>query len=117
MHSQLCVLRIEPGIVDLQGVIVTHQNAASRYCRFFPMPAGLAFVDGDRVFAEYWTHPADPIDEWRHKSEKCAEVLVPDLVDPNYILGAYVSNAGSSANLTQQAPGLQVAINAHLFFR
>ena len=27
-----------------------------------------------------------------HKSEKCAEVLVPDNVDPQYIIGTYVAN-------------------------
>ena len=29
----------------------------------------------------------------RHKSQKCAEALVPDRVDPCYIVGAYVANA------------------------
>jgi hypothetical protein len=116
MHQQLCVLRINPNVLDLPGVVVADQNAASSYCRFSAAPAGLAYVDHAKVFADYWTHPDDPIAEWRHKSMKCAEVLVPDFVDPKFITGAYVSDSGSSAVLAQQAPGLQVAINAHLFF-
>lgn len=116
-HQSLCVLRVETPILDVAQVVVTDQNAASRYCRFAVPPAGLAIIDRDQVFAEYWTHPGDQIAEWRHKSVKCAEVLVPDSLDPSYILGAYVSNAGSLEALVQQAPGLQVTINPHLFFR
>lgn len=117
VHKSLCVLRVNTSVLDLAGVIITDQNAASDYRRFMAAPAGLSSIDEGMVFAEYWTHPDDQIAEWRHKSVKCAEVLVPDSVDPTYILGAYVSNAGSSEALAQQAPSLQVTINAHLFFR
>ena len=116
-HQSLCVLRVETSILDVAQVVITDQNAASRYCRFAAAPAGLAIIDQDWVFAEYWTHPGDQLAEWRHKSVKCAEVLVPDSVDPSYIFGAYVSKAGSSEALAQQAPGLQMTINANLFFR
>ena len=111
------MLRVNTSVLDLAGVIITDQNAASDYRRFMAAPTGLSAIEEDMVFAEYWTHPEDQIAEWRHKSVKCAEVLVPDLVDPTYIFGAYVSNAGSSEALAQQAPDLQVAVNAHLFFR
>lgn len=117
VHQSLCVLRIKTSVLDLPGVVITDQNAASDHRRFSPSPDGLSLIDREMVFAEYWTHPADQIAEWRHKSIKCAEVLVPDSVDPTYISGAYVSNAGSAEALAQQAPGLQVTINAHLFFR
>lgn len=117
VHKSLCVLRIKTSVLDLPGVVITDQNAASDYRRFLPSPTGLSLIDRNMVFAEYWTHPGDYITEWRHKSVKCAEVLVPNLVDPTYIFGAYVSNAESSEALAQQAPGLQVTINAHLFFQ
>lgn len=117
LHKILCVFRINISVLDLPGVIITDQNAASDYRRFMAAPGGLTSIDQEMVFADYWTHPGDQIAEWRHKSVKCAEVLVPDSVDPTHIMGAYVSNAGSSEALTQQAPGLQVTIDAHLFFR
>ena len=44
-------------------------------------------IDKDVLFAEYWTHPQDPIIEMEHKSIKCAEVLVPDMIDASSILG------------------------------
>ncbi len=89
-HATLSVLRIGTAVLDLAGVVITDQNAASDYVRFVPSPDGLSIVDRDLTFAEYWTHE-DQIEFWRHKSIKCAEVLVPDCVTPRYILGAYVS--------------------------
>lgn len=117
MHHGLCVLSIKPLVIDTAGAVITDQNAASPYVRFTLSPLGLALLNEDWVFAEDWRHPGDSRAYYQHRSIKCAEVLVPDLVDPNHILGAYVSNAGSAASLSQQAPGLRVAINARLFFQ
>lgn len=116
-HLALCVLRISTGILDFPGVIIADQNASSNYVRFGASPTALTLIDRDKVFAEYWTHPGDQIEEWRHKSAKCAEVLVPDRVLPQYIVGAYVSCKTSEQTLIEAAPSLPVTVNAHLFFQ
>lgn len=113
-HQELCVLRVSPAVLDLPGVVVTDQNAASDHVRW---GRTLAIVDRDMVFAEYWTHPDDPIAEWRHKSIKCAEVLVPDRVGPEHVLGTYVSGPEGREAHQAVAPGLPVVEDAHLFFR
>jgi len=102
--------------VDLPGVIVTDQNAASGHARFVAAPAGLLIVDKDMVYAEYWNHPDDQIASWRHKSVKCAEVLVPNRVDQNLIVGAYVSCEPARATLAAFAPQLPIQVDAHFFF-
>lgn len=114
-HVQLCVLRILPAILDLDGVIVTDRNAASS-ARFSPASTGLALVDRDRVFAEYWTHPGDDIQTDNHKKIMCAEVLVPSRIPAHYIFGAYVSCRASQRRLSGIAPQLPITVNAHLFF-
>ncbi|MDY6909566.1 MAG: DarT ssDNA thymidine ADP-ribosyltransferase family protein [Thermodesulfobacteriota bacterium] len=68
------------------------------------------------TFAEYWTD-ADQITEWQKKAAKCAEVLVPDKVEPAYITGAYVACQEAQAALKSLAKGVAVEINSHLFFR
>lgn len=112
-HHEMCVLRVSAAVVDLPGVVVTDQNAASDYVRW---SASLAIVDKDLVFAEYWTHPEDQIAEWRHKSVKCAEVLVPDEVPARYVEGAYVSGRAGRDALSAAAPALAVTEDAHFFF-
>jgi hypothetical protein len=119
-HAELCVLRIDLAVLDLPGVVITSQNASSDYARFYPSPQGLVHLNYDQVFAEYWTHPNDPIAEWQHKSIKCAEVLVPGKVDPQFIKGAYVSNAETQTIFAQQLRAENVIwdiiIDRHLFF-
>jgi hypothetical protein len=69
------------------------------------------------VFADDWRHPGNPAAYYRHRSVKCAEVLVPDAVSPDYVLGAYVSGPRAKQLLTERTPGLTVAISAHMFFQ
>lgn len=116
-HTGLCVLRIGLSVLDLPGVVITDRNAASDWVRFFPSPEGLTSVSGELVFAEYWTHPEDLFTEWEHKSIKCAEVLVPDRVDPRYFLGVYVSCEEAKINFEATGVPLTLEINPYLFFQ
>lgn len=111
----LCVLQVDVAVIDLPNVIVTDQNAASAYACFAPGADGLKLVDGSRTFADDWRHP-DPIEYWRRKAAKCAEVLVPDRIESRFIRGAYVSCEEARATLDNLKTPLQVVINRHLFF-
>lgn len=119
IHTSLCVLRISPAILDLPNVIITSQNASSDYVRFFPSPAGLAYLSKNMVFAESWLHE-NQIEEWQHKSIKCAEVLVPNRIDSVYIIGGYVSNQQTLDDiqhlLIDAGLHLPTSIDEHLFF-
>jgi hypothetical protein len=84
-HAELCVLRVSTEVLDLPGVVIADGNAASKYTAFWPSPLGLGKIDSSLVFAEYWTD-ADQIAGWHKKRVKCAEVLVPDSVDPRLSL-------------------------------
>ena len=73
-------------------------------------------MDYARTFAEWWNHPDNQIEHWRHSSQKCAEILVPNVVPAAYITGAYVCSQTAKAGLESVANGLAVTINTHLFF-
>jgi hypothetical protein len=116
MHRLICVLRVSCDVLDIPNVVVTDSNAASKYVRFSPAPRGLAIVDEERTFARSWNHPDDQIDHWRHSAQKCAEVLVPDVVPTRYITGAYVSCEESDEALVAAGFSLPVTRNRDLFF-
>jgi hypothetical protein len=116
-HAELCVLRISTEVLDLPGAVVSDQNASSKYVRFDPVGAGLARLNRELIFAESWKHPHDQIEEWRHGSIKCAEVLVPEAVDPRFIQGCYVSCEAGRSAVENVAPGFPVTIDGHLAFR
>ncbi|HEX6554526.1 MAG TPA: DUF4433 domain-containing protein [Ktedonobacteraceae bacterium] len=116
VHVDLCILRISTAILDIEGVIVTDRNAAASIASFRRPAAGLALVDREQVFADDWRHPGDELEYYRHRSIKCAEVLVPHLIPPTYIIGAYVSCIQSQTALLAVAPILSVTIDPHFFF-
>jgi hypothetical protein len=115
-NSEICVLQIRPTVLDLPGVIIADRNAASNWTGFRPVSGGLNAISKDRVFARYWIHADDPYEEMRHKSEKCAEVLVPDRVDPQFIRGAYVANQIALAEFQKLNLQLSVRIRSDMFF-
>ncbi len=117
IHEQICVLRVSPDVLDIPNVVVTDGNAGSKYIRFAPAPAGLAIVDRDRTFDRWWAHPEDQREKWRHSTQKCAEVLVPDVVPVKHTIGAYVSCKESQQQVAMAAPTLQVTLDSDLFFR
>jgi len=113
-NNAICVLRFNPDVLDLPDVIVTDQNAARGWARFEPVASGLAMLDCEMLYARFWLHD-DPIEQDRHRGIKCAEVLVPKKVEPQYILGAYVANRIALVAF-QQVSDLHVEVNAGMFF-
>jgi hypothetical protein len=113
--ASLCVLRISIDILKLNGVVITDQNASSDYVKFLA-PSQIRELSFDKIFAEDWRHP-DQVTYWRNKSAKCAEVLVPNLIQPSYILGAYVVNNQVEQELKRSGFPGNIEINPNMFFR
>jgi hypothetical protein len=63
--------------------------------------------------------PSSPVlsAAWSHKSRKCAEVLVPQRVEAQFILGAYVADAAAQVRLAALGCTLPILVNPVLFFR
>lgn len=115
-NNEICILRVSSDVLDLGNVIVTDMNAARDAVRFYDVGSGLAALDREKLFATFWLHQDDPIEEDRHKALKCAEVLVPDRVAPQRICGAYVANSIALGALQALNLGLQVNVNVGMFF-
>jgi len=120
LHSELSILRVRKDILRLSQVVITDGNASSAYVRFYPASDGLKVINKDRVFARVWHHD-DPIEKFRHASIKCAEVLVPDKIPTDFILGAYVSCEESKIKLydiiKEIEPDFLITVNQDLFFQ
>jgi hypothetical protein len=114
-HETLCVLRVSPDVLDIAGAVVTDMNAGSDYVRFAAAPDGLEIVDRSVTFMRYWGHD-DYATHLRQKSQKCAEVLVPDVVPVKFVVGAYVSGEVGRQALHGVAAKLTSVVNSDLFF-
>jgi len=115
-NDEICVLRVEPVVLDLPGVILTDRNAAADWAGFWPVNDGLRRIDRERVFDRFWLHPDDFLDERSHKAEKCAEVLVPDRVDAQLVTGAYVANQTALTTFQSLGTRSAVRIRGDMFF-
>jgi len=111
----LCVLRISPKVLFLPGVVITDGNASSTYVRFAAAPDGISIVDRKLTFAADWNDPDESV-YFRKKVKKCAEVLVPDCINPSYIIGAYVGNQDAKINFDAMNTGLKAEISGYMFF-
>ncbi len=110
--APLTVLAIDPEVLDLPGVIVSDRNAASGTARFRPAVEGIATLDEGEVYAEWWNDSRDA------RQKRCAEVLVPERIDPIMIRHAYVPDNEAARDL-QRIVGreaLEIRVNAYLFF-
>lgn len=113
LHRELCVLRVSTEVLDLPKVVIADRNAAARMVRFGPSPDALAMIDRNLVFADRWNQSTEA------KQVRCAEVLVPSLVPPQFLIGAYVSCqpaklAFEALDLTELR--LEATINEHMFY-
>ncbi len=115
LNNEICILRIDSTILDLPNIIIADQNAASDYVRFYNVAEGLRALNKDEVFAQFWLHD-NLIEYYRHSAVKCAEVLVPNKVEPKYICGAIVANKTALAVFCKLKIGLTVEIKSGIFF-
>ena len=114
-NDAICVLRVSDTVLDAPNAIVTDRNAASGYARFYPVRNGIAVLDKTMVYAQYWTHP-DVYEAMTRKSAKCAEALVPERVEADLIVGAYVANVRALGAFEALSLRLPVAIKRDMFF-
>lgn len=113
-NEQICILAVDFAVLDLDDVVVTDCNAASRIAQFIE-PRDIEKILFDIVFAKNWLD-SDPIQQQRKKLIKCAEVLVPDHIDYTYVNGAYVYNQTAYKSITDAGFTKQVQIYSGAFF-
>jgi len=113
--SDLIVVRVRPCVLDLANVVVSDGNAANGPTRFFPSPAGLEHLDADRVYAEWWTH-SDYWEQQERKRQRQAEVLVPDVVTSDHILGCYTWTDAEATRCRLLVADWTVEVKPHVYF-
>lgn len=114
-HEELTVLRLSVDVFDTANAIIADGNASSDYTRFYPSPQGLESLESSLVLARYWTSE-DPYEYMHKKRARCAELLVPDRISHQLIIGAYVSCAKAQTSMLQARFALPTDINHDLFF-
>lgn len=112
----LCVLQINETALDVPDAVIADGNASSEYTRFDPVPVGLPRLDFDRIHAEWWTRYEDVREKWEHGRVKNAELLIPDVLPPDYVTGALAPNEAVAAMLRPIMAPRPVVVAPYVFF-
>jgi len=110
MAQSLCVLAISSVVLDFKGTVISDGNAASEYSRFYSPEEGIKKLNFAQIYSKWWTDD-DPYEQLKRKRIKCAEILVPDKIDFEYIIGAIVVNEKAQHDL--ESLGFQKTIMVH----
>lgn len=114
-NEELCILKFDRGVLDLEGVVLSDKNASSDYAAFFTPEAGLEYIDFNLVYARYWTDD-DYYIQCRKKSIKCAEVLVPYVIPYEYVVCAAVVSEKAAKRLEDIGFDKEIIIEPRVFF-
>lgn len=115
--ESLCVLQVSPEILKINGCWVSDGNAASRnYAKFYKPSEMHSKLNYEMIYARWWADGYTPFGSER-KHAKCAEVLVPDEITPDQIMGAYVVDLIRQHKLTRIGFNKPITIDSDLFFR
>ena len=116
LADELCILALPATVLDLEGCIVADRNAATSLARFYSPMDGLEKLDFSRIHAQFWTD-SDQIIQREKKAIKCAEVLVPHSISPDYIAGAYVVSEEAAERLRHCGFDKRIVVNPSVFYR
>ena len=114
--DQLCILALSAKVIDIEGCVLADRNAATSLARFYSPLEGIEQLDFQKIHATYWIDP-NPIVQREQKAIKCAEILIPDSIPTEYIVGAYVVNKTSAALLKSSGFQKQITVNSKVFFK
>jgi len=98
--ENLCILAISLTVLDLDETIISDRNASSNIACFSSAFQGINELDYERVLAKYWEDD-NPILKAENKAIKCAEVLIPKAIPPEYITGACVNGEAARKRLEE----------------
>ena len=114
--EDICIVRIKPEILNTPGAVVADQNASSKYVKFSEPAEGLKLLDYRMVYAKDW-RDEDQFTYMKKKSHKCAELLIPDRVPPEFIDAIAVKNTQDQDRVKMLVhSNIVICLQPHLFF-
>lgn len=114
-YNDICILAIDPSIMNIPGTVVTSCNAASSVVKFADPTEMTDVLNFDIIYAQYWTDDNIHV-YYNNKLIKCAEVLIPDCIPYDYIMGAIVINNIAKEKLKSTGFDRNIIVDRHRFF-
>ena len=115
-YKEICVLSVNPIILECEGVVVSDMNAARELCKFLEPKVALTTLDFNEIYSENW-NSVEFEEKYRLRGSLCAEVLIPDKVPYEYIQCAYVAKDELKNIFKEYGFDKPVQVKPYIFFR
>lgn len=114
--DSICILAVNPQVINIDGCVLSDQNASTDLVKFYTPKDGLENINFSLVFAQDWTD--SNLYAYRFKkATKCAEILIPNCVPYDYIVGAYVVSRKNAEILKRMGFDKEIVVNSKVFYR
>ena len=115
-YKEICVLSVNPIILECEGVVISDMNAARNICRFMEPKTALLTLDFNEIYIENW-NSAEYEEKYRLSGSVCAEVLIPDRVSYEYIQCSYIADSELINIFIEYGFDKPVLLKPNMFFR
>jgi hypothetical protein len=110
--GSLCVLEISSEVLKIEGTVLTDMNAAKGKLVRYHSPSEINLLPFDQIYARYWVNP-DRSPNLELKGRKCAEILVPKVVEARHIVAIHIARNNVQIHNNY---GVPIYITPDLFF-
>lgn len=109
--DDLCIICIDKRVLDLKGTVISDRNVASELA-----DKGKRYINFTKIFSKYWISD-NPLEQCENKQIQCAEVLVYNKVDTEYLIGVIVCNERAKQKIEDMNLNIKVTIRKEYFFQ
>ena len=110
-RENLIILQIDPAIIQSPDTYVSDRNAAASSAHFYPARDYQKIIDFKILKKAYWSDSDDT------KQRMMAEVLVPDQIASDKIIGIFLHKPNHAIASLAAAKRVEVSVEPKLFFR
>lgn len=114
-YMDICVLCISLDILTTGGIIISNMNASRNNAKFYCYAKAIDNLEFDKIYSDSW-YSKDYNEAYNLKGIKCAEVLIPYKVNPEYITKIIVSTDEVKEKVTQYEFPIPIEVNEELYF-
>lgn len=114
--DDLCILRIDKCVLDLEDTVVSDRNAAVGGAKFMSPLQASKRLNFDIIYSKSWDLN-DPQEKLRYKAFMMAEVLVYEKIPPNLIKGIWVANENAYKKIEIINTSIPIEIQPWVFFK
>ncbi len=115
MVNNLCILRVDKRILDIENIFISDRNAAVRGAKYMGPDQFLNRLNFNIIYSMSWDYD-DHMKKMEYRALMMAEVLIYDCINPKFIIEVLVANEIAYEKVKNLNLPIDVKIEPWIFF-